>query len=274
MPSSAQHPLPFLKSFTAFYAEQDGSQTWKQLILTMIDWLHSRRTETFTEQTLLNALQKLRKRVISLRGKKKEVKRVVTDYEELRERMANTRMPASRRADYERRNAHIIEAYNERKEIKESKWDAEEERMVQGMDELVVRRRERREEKERREAEDKQARKRKARDEKEERLAKKRKEKDDKHAAEEQKLRDAEAKRAKLRDQRASQLFELKQAQLDKRRLGAEDLKLDRKLKRETLSVLKSIGNVFRAREREMGIAEEEEEEEELEQENTDPSEE
>lgn len=172
MSSSAQHPLPLLKSFTAFYAEQDGSQTWKQLIPNMIDWLHPRRTERFTEQTLLSVLQKMRKRVSSLRGKKEEVKRAVADYEELKERMANTRMPASRRADYDRRNAHIIEAYNNRKEIKESKWDAEEERVVQGMDELVVKRREWREEKERKEAEDKQARKRKARDEKEERLAK------------------------------------------------------------------------------------------------------
>jgi hypothetical protein len=215
----------------------------------------------------------MRKRVTSLRAKKEEVNRAVTDYEELKERMANTRMPASRRADYERKNAHIIEAYNERKEVKENKWGAEEERVVQGMDELVVKRREWREEKERKEAEDKQARKRKARDEKEERLSKKRKEKEDKHAAEEQKLRAAEAKRAKLRDQRASQLFELKQAKLDRRRLGAEDLELDRQLKRETLSVLKSIGNVFRAREREMGIADDEKEEEEAEQENTDPSE-
>lgn len=76
-----------------------------------------------------------------------------------------------------------------------------------------------------------------------------------------------------MRDQRASQLFDVKQAKLDKRRLGVEDLELDRKLKRETLSVLKSIGNVFRAREREMGIAEDEQEEEAVERENTDPSE-
>jgi hypothetical protein len=180
----------------------------------MVDWLHTRRTETFTEQTLLKLLEKLRKRVTALRGKKEELKRVVADYEELQERMANTRMPASRRADYERRNAHIIEAYNEQKEIKESKWDAEEERVVQGMEELVVRGRERREQRERKQAEDKEARKRKAKEDKEEREAKKRKEKEDKRAAEQQKQKEAEERRAKLRDQRANQVFELKQAKL------------------------------------------------------------
>jgi hypothetical protein len=274
MSSSAQHPLPLLKSFTAFYAEQDGTQTWRQLIPAMIDWLHTRRTELFTEQTLLKLLEKLRKRVTALRGKKQELKRVVTNYEELQERMANTRMPASRRADYERRNAHIIDAYNERKEIKESKWDAEEERVVQGMEELVVRGREQKEQREKKEAEDKEARKRKVKEDKEEREAKRRKEKEDKRAAEEQIQKAAEERRAKLREKRASQLFELKQAKLDKKRLGAEDLELDRRVKREALSVLKSVGNVFRAKEREMGIAEDNKEEEEVEQENINPSEE
>ena len=271
MTTSAQLPLPLLKSFTTFYAEQDGSQTWKQLLPTMINWLHTRRTENFTEPALLSVLEKLRKRVIALRGKKKDVNRVVTDYDELQARMASTRMPASRKADYERRNAHVIEAYNSRKEIKESKWEAEEEKVVQGMEGLTVRRRELREEREKKQAEDKQARKRKTKDEKDERLAKKRKEKKDKTAKDDQKGKDGDVKRTKLRDQRASQLFDLKQAKLDKRRLGAEDAELDRQLKRETLSVMRSVGNVYRAKEREMGIAEDEKEEKIAEQENTAP---
>jgi hypothetical protein len=270
----SQHPaipIPLLKSITSFYHDQDGSKTWKELIPSLVVHLHAIRPETHTDDELSKTLTVIFQHVRRIRRQEQALKAAVADYERAEKERGVGRWTEKRQAAWERNYAGVIVAYHNRKEITLNRQEKAEEELAVAAERM----RERGAEKRAREAQEKQEEKERKKQERQERKqaaekesAKKREEK--KKEAQEKKRKEQEQK-ILLRDKRANQLFDLKQAKLDRSQMREADVQMDRKVKRELLETLGLTKRILRRMEEEMGGGGDADAEEEEDKENMDP---
>ena len=189
MSVSSQPPTATINRITAFIAVQDGSETAQQLLPSIRNRLATGRASPPAEEVILEMIRKVQANVKHWHEKESKKAKVEQQYAELQERMASSRMTASRKQQIQRDNIDIIHAYERRKVVLKTPQIIAQEKLVSALAELreknILHSRERK----RMEAEAKQQRKDKRREEKQARKEKEAAEKADKRAAERQRTR-------------------------------------------------------------------------------------
>ena len=237
MSVSSQPTTATINRITAFIAVQDGSETAQQLLPSIRNRLATGRASPPAEEVILEMIRKVQANVKHWHEKESKKAKVEQQYAELQERMASSRMTASRKQQIQRDNIDIIHAYERRKVVLKTPQIIAQEKLVSALAELreknILHSRERK----RMEAEAKQQRKDKRREEKQARKEKEAAEKADKRAAEEKKRDEEIELRGRIKDQRALQQLEAAAKVMDLER--KEKLAADRHAKlEESLQIL------------------------------------
>ena len=215
MPAAAPPPLVLFKHVTAFIREQTGSQTQKQLLPALTEYVSKRTRSQHTEHDVSELIRKSHDGVRRFRLKVQKRKTVKAQWEALQERLKSSRLTPTRRAAIERDNAHVIAAHRKAAALNQSSREQAEERLVQALGELKEKCEQWTAETERQKEEEKKRKKVQKQEEraaKEEKAAAEREEK--KQVEQEKREREAEL-RARQTDVRAMQALDAKARQLN-----------------------------------------------------------
>ena len=252
MPSSVLPPVVLLTRITRFIEAQDGAETQKQLIPSLLASLPPYSARLHTAQTISEIIKKSQDRAKRLRAVLAKRDQLNADWNELQESLSSSRLRPERRAQLHAEHASLIRAYSQRKPIKKEARDVADEKLSEALAALRqknVRRTAEWKERQREEKEEAKAKRLEERKLAEEKEAANRAER---KAIDEQKRAAEVELRVRLTDQRGRQLMDAKAKRLDMEQQRQKDAELARATNREMREALRLWTNRLR---REDGLA-------------------
>ena len=208
-------PLTLFRHVTDFIRAQNGSQTQKQLLPSLVEAVSRRTRAAHTEHDFSELIRKSQDSVRRFRSVVQRRKAAAAAYKAVKERLDNPRLKPETKAAIERDSAHIIRAGRRTPAPKQTTRGLAEERLVKALGELkeknarwAAEAKQNEEEAKRRKREQKQEEK-KAREEREAA------EKEEKKKAEQERREREVELRTRQTDVRAMQVLDAKTKQMD-----------------------------------------------------------
>ena len=136
MSAPSRPPVLLLTVLSDFLDSQDGSKNFTELQSAIVDHVNVRISTQQTLDSLAGVARRTQDHVRRVRLTQQATTDAVAAYEALQVVKGSVRRSAAKLAAFDRKNANIIEAYTNRKIIKDDKWIKAEKRFIDELAEL------------------------------------------------------------------------------------------------------------------------------------------
>ena len=250
MSTPVLHPpvtAPMIKSIASFFDTQSSTQAYTALLEPLVTFLEPIRPESHTQAGLSHIISRGNVRATLILRKREDADATRRDFARVQKTGHSKRTTPARKAEWKKKNAHVIAAFNNLKEESLSRLDQAYLLLHQSLHDMKTRGQDaakrRKEEEEEEKASRREARSA-AKRAKVERKEEEKKEKDERKTKERE---DRSAADARVRSKQTGEYVDSKLNKLSKAKEQEEDLRMQRELRILAVRVLTKIDNTLPA---------------------------